>query len=70
MSRMLTVRLSQAQHHALRSFAFVANVSMNEVVLRALEDYLKEQGSDSTVDALLQEQRARLRQAVRGLDDD
>lgn len=70
MNRMLTVRLSQAQHKALRAFAFVANVSRNEVVVRALEDYLKEQGSESTVDALLQEQRARLRQAVRGLDDD
>lgn len=66
MTRMFTARLSLAQYEALRAFAFVADVSMNEVVIRALETYLRDKGVDESVEALLQEQRARLRQAVRG----
>jgi hypothetical protein len=69
-THILTIRVSTKQFTALRAFAACAATSMNEVVIRALGLYLTQNGTDKAVEALFEQQRTQLRQAVEELAPD
>lgn len=68
-SQAVTVRLSQDEYEALRTFAFVTGASINEVARRALREFLVAQGRGEEFDALLKKARTQYRVALDKLAD-
>jgi hypothetical protein len=50
----LTVRMPADMHEAVRTVAFATNASINDVVIRAVGDYLTDAGRSQAVDSFLE----------------
>jgi NRPS condensation-like uncharacterized protein len=68
-TQVLTVRMPKDEHEALRGYAFATGASMNDVVLRALRDFLSGPGRREEFDALLSKARKQYRVALDKLVD-
>lgn len=68
-TKALTVRLPEDEHEALRAYAFAVDGSMNDVVRRAVQEFLADPGRAEQVDALLDQARGRYRVALDELAD-
>lgn len=56
-----TARMPIEEYEALRSYAFFANVSINEVVVRAIRELLRRDGREEAVNTLVEQARSKLR---------
>lgn len=65
----MTVRLPKEVHEALRTVAFASDASLNDVVLRAVADFLGDKGRREAVDAMATRVRERYRVALDKLKD-
>lgn len=65
----LTVRLPAEVHEALRTVAFARGGSLNDVVLRAVGDFLADKGRRQAVDAMASRVREQYRVALDKLKD-
>jgi hypothetical protein len=65
----LTVRLPAEVHEALRTVAFASGGSLNDVVLRAVGDFLSDKGRREAVDAMATRVREQYRVALDKLKD-
>jgi hypothetical protein len=65
----VTLRLSQDEYEALRTFAFVTDTSINEVARRALREFLVTKGREEEFDVLLKKARSQYRVALDKLAD-
>lgn len=65
----VTLRLSQDEYEALRTFAFVTDSSINEVARRALREFLVTKGREEEFDVLLKKARLQYRVALDKLAD-
>lgn len=65
----MTVRLPLEVHEALRVVAFGTGASLNDVVLRAVGDFLTDKSRRETVDRLATQVRERYRVALDKLKD-
>jgi hypothetical protein len=64
-----TARMPVDEYEGLKAFAFLSQVSINEVVLTAIRSYLREQAPDDRLDAMVEEMKARLRRTTERRDD-
>ncbi len=64
-----TARLAVEEYEALRSYAFLSNVSINEVVVRAIRELLRREGKEEAVNTLVEQARSKLRATVDNLGD-
>lgn len=60
----LTVRVPADIHEALRTVAFVTGTSINDVVLKAIGNYLSSQGHPEAVEAFLHKAQDQWRVAL------
>ena len=65
----MTVRLPAEVHEALRTVAFAGGGSLNDVVLRAVGDFLAGKGRREAVDAMATRVREQYRVALDKLKD-
>jgi hypothetical protein len=65
----LTVRMPAGMHEAVRTVAFVTNSSINDVVVRAVADYLSDAGRSQAVDGFLERAHDQWRVALDKLAD-
>lgn len=65
----MTVRLPAEVHEALRAVAFAGGGSLNDLVLRAVGDFLLDKGRRETVDAMAARVREQYRVALDKLKD-
>lgn len=65
----VNVRVPRDVYEALRTYTYATDVSMNEVVLRAIVDFLATQGRREEVEAFLQRARKQYRGALDRLAD-
>jgi hypothetical protein len=65
-----TVRIPPGLCEATRLYAALTKASLKDVVRLALRHYLTEENTNEAVEALFEEQRAQLHQAVHGLEVD
>ena len=68
-SQALTVRLPGELHEAVRTLAFATESSINEVVVRAIRDYLSGEGHRQAVDRFLRRAQTNYRVALDKLAD-
>jgi NRPS condensation-like uncharacterized protein len=68
-TQVLTVRMPKDEHEALRSYAFATGASMNDIVLRAIREFLASSGRREEFDALLTKARKQYRLALDKLAD-
>ncbi len=68
LTRTLTLRLPEEEHNALRLFAFVTGISMNEAIVRATREFLLSQEGE-VFDKALDRFRADYRVALDKLAD-
>lgn len=67
--KVVTVRMSNEEHEALKIFSFHTGLSINEVMLRAMRTFLATEGRSEKFDALLRKTRVRYRSALDKLED-
>lgn len=60
----MTVRLPSEVHEALRAVAFASSASLNDVVLRAVADFLGDRARREAVDAMAGRVREQYREAL------
>ena len=65
----LTIRVPIDVHEALRTLAFATDTSVNDLVLRAVADFLSDAGHREAVDALSRRMREQYRVALDKLGD-
>ena len=65
----MTVRLPAEIHEALRTVAFAGGTSINDVVVRAIGDFLADKGRREAVDAMATRVRQQYRVALDKLKD-
>ncbi len=65
----MTVRLPAEVHEALRTVAFAGGTSINDVVVRAIGDFLADKGRREAVDAMATRVRQQYRVALDKLKD-
>jgi hypothetical protein len=65
----MTVRLPAEVHEALRTVAFSGGTSINDVVVRAVGDFLADKGRREAVDAMATRVREQYRVALDKLKD-
>lgn len=65
----LNVRVPKDAYDALRTYAYATDNSINEVVLRALADFLASRGRQEEVDSFLEGARDQYRVALDKLAD-
>jgi predicted transcriptional regulator len=65
----LTLRVPREVHEALRTLSFATDTSVNELILRAVRDYLSEEGHRAAVDGFLAQARDRYKVALDKLAD-
>ena len=68
-SRVVSVRLPEADHEALKAYAFFTGVSMNAVIVRAVRGHLGGDGRAEEVEANVERALARLRAGLDGMTD-
>ena len=59
-----TARMPVDEYEALRSYAFFAGQSANEVVVSAIREYLKRHATDEQLNALVARTRTQLRRTM------
>lgn len=67
--KVVTVRMSAEEHEALKIFSFHTGISINEVMLRAMKNFLATEGKSKEFDALLRKTRDRYRSALDKLEE-
>lgn len=67
--QVVTVRMPKDEHEALKTFAFHTASTVNEVVLRAVRNYLASEGRSQEFQTLLKKSQARYRVALDKLKD-
>jgi NRPS condensation-like uncharacterized protein len=67
--QVVTVRMPKEEHEALKIYAFHTGSSVNDVVLRAVRNYLATEGRSDEFDKLLNKARAQYRVALDKLKD-
>lgn len=67
--KVVTVRMSAEEHEALKIFSFHTRISINEVMLRAMRNFLATEGKGKEFDALLRKTRDRYRSALDKLEE-
>lgn len=65
----LTLRVPREVYEAMRTFAFATGTTINEVGIRAIQDFLASQGDREEVEAYLTRARDRYRVALDKLAD-
>lgn len=65
----IPVRLPTDQYEALKAYAFFTKTSMNEVISRAIHDFLTGPGRQEQMDAMLGDVQERYRLALDKLKD-
>ncbi len=65
----LTIRMPAGMHEAVRTVAFATNSSINDVLVRAVGDYLSDAGRSQAVDAFLERAQDQWRVALDKLAD-
>lgn len=68
-ARVLTVRVPGEIHEGLRTMAFATGTSINDLVLRALRDYMADAGRREEVAAYIREAQQQFRVALDKLKD-
>lgn len=68
-TQVVTVRMPREEHEALKIYAFHSGSSINEVVLRAVRNYLATEGRSDQFDKLLKKARVQYRVALDKLKD-
>lgn len=68
-TQVVTVRMPKSEHEALKIFAFHSGTSINEVMLRAMRNFLATEGRSEEFNALLQKARSQYRVALDNLKD-
>ena len=68
-TQQMTVRMPRELHEALRTLSMATGQSSNEIVLRALRDFLAGEGHREAVSAFLEEARENYRVALDKLAD-
>jgi predicted transcriptional regulator len=68
-SQMLTVRVPKDIHDALRTLSFATGKSINDIVLKAIGDYLGSQGHRDAVEGFMRRAQDRYRVALDKLAD-
>lgn len=64
-----TARMPVDEYEALRSYAFFAGRSVNEVVVAAIRDFLTTHATDDLLDAMVEEKRTTFRRTLERLGD-
>lgn len=67
--KVVMVRMSPEEHEVLKIFSFHTGVSINEVMLRAMRNFLATEGRSEEFDALLRKTRGRYRSALDKLEE-
>lgn len=67
--KVVTVRMSEEEHEALKVFAFHSGVSINEVMLRGMRTLLAKEGRTDEFDARLRKSRSTYRGTVDKMRD-
>ncbi len=65
----LTVRVPRDVHDALRTLSFATGASINDLVLRAIGDFLADEGHRDAVEGFLTKAQAQYRDALDKLAD-
>jgi hypothetical protein len=65
----LTLRVPKEVHEALRTTAYATDASINEIVLRAIRDYLGNEGHRRKVEGFLRKSQTQWRVALDKLAD-
>ncbi|MEX0756157.1 MAG: hypothetical protein WD556_13760 [Actinomycetota bacterium] len=68
-TRQLTVRVPEEVHEAIRTLSVAIEVSANEIVLRAVRDYLSNEGHRDAVDSFARQAQDRYAVALEKLAD-
>lgn len=68
--KVVMVRMSPEEHEVLKIFSFHARISINEVMLRAMKQYLATQGTSQEFDELLKKSRGRYRSALEKMKEE
>lgn len=68
--KVVMVRMSPEEHEVLKIFSFHTRTSINEIMLRAMKQFLATEGRSKELDALLRNARNRYRNALDKLEDD
>lgn len=68
--KVVMVRMSPEEHDALKTFSFHSGISINEVMLRAMRQYLATQGTSQEFDELLKKSRGRYRSALEKMKEE
>lgn len=63
-----TARMAVDEYEALRSYAFFAGQSVNEVVVSAIREYLRSHATDEQLDALVARTRTQLSRTLDRLE--
>ena len=66
--KVVMVRMSSEEHEVLKVFSFHTGISINEVMLRAMRQFLSTEGKNKELDALLRNARNRYRNALDKLE--
>ncbi|CAN5221529.1 hypothetical protein BH20ACT9_BH20ACT9_09190 [soil metagenome] len=68
-TQVLTVRLAHEEYEAVRGYAFATDTSMNDIVRRALREFLAGEGREEEFEAFLTRARSQYRVALDKLAD-
>lgn len=68
-TQMLTVRVPRELHDGLRTLAFATETSINELVVRAIANFMAADAHDEAVDAFLRRSQTKWRVALDKLSD-
>lgn len=67
--KVVTVRMSREEHDAFKIFSFHSGISINEVMLRAMRNFLATEGKSKEFDEVLRTTRTRYRSALDKFED-
>ncbi len=68
--KVVMVRMSSEEHEVLKVFSFHTGISINEVMLRAMRQFLSTEGRSKELDVLLRSARNRYRSVLDKLEED
>ena len=68
-TQMLTVRVPKELHEGLRTLAFAHDSTINELVVRAIADFMASKGHDEAVEGFLKRSQVKWRVALDKLAD-
>lgn len=67
--RVVMVRMSVEEHEVLKIFSFHSGISINQIMLRAMRQFLATEGRSEEFDALLRKTRGRYRSVLDKLEE-